>query len=287
MANCHKFFLNFNDAISLSSQQKSDLRKSRNAIRAKIRKDFKDKHGSFAPKFHGQGSFMMNAIIEPLDGEFDVDDGIYFQVDAEPTQSVGTFHCWIYDAVDRHTNQDPIDKNTCVRIVYAQHYHIDLPIYYIVKGQTPRLAHKSKGWIESDPREFINWFNEQADEKGQFKRIVRYLKAWSDYKKGDLPSGMIFSILAANNFCSDERDDVALHQTLVNIRDSLRSNFSCYRPTTPTDEDLLEEYSKTKKDYFLDRLSSFVQSAEKALSDDTSPDEACKAWRRHLGKDRF
>lgn len=287
MANCHKSFLNFNTVVSLSSEQKAELRKSRNAVRKKIRKRFKENHGGLSPKFHGQGSFMMNAIIEPLDGEFDVDDGIYFEVASEPTQSVNTFHRWIYDAVDGHTNQAPVDKQTCVRLIYAKHYHLDLPIYYIVKGQTPYLAHKGKGWIESDPREFIHWFNDQADEEGQFKRIVRYLKAWSDYRKGDLPSGMIFSILAANNICFDERDDVALHQTLVNIRCSLQANFACYRPTTPANEDLLADYSKTKKEYFLDRLSSFIQSAERALSDDTSPKDACKAWQKHLGKDRF
>jgi Second Messenger Oligonucleotide or Dinucleotide Synthetase domain len=160
MADCHSLFLSFNSIIALNSTHKAKLRTSRNAIRERIRRYFRDKQNGFFPKFHGQGSFMMNTIIDPLDGEFDVDDGIYFIVDEKPSQSVGTFHSWICTAVNGHTQQKPIDKITCVRLVYAGQYHLDLPIYYVIEGQCPRLAHKNKGWIDSDPREFIKWLQE-------------------------------------------------------------------------------------------------------------------------------
>ncbi|MEH2298047.1 MAG: CBASS cGAMP synthase [Nostoc sp.] len=287
MANCHKLFLKFNTLIALKSKQKERLRVSRNAIRDRIRRYFQNKQNGFFPKFHGQGSLMMNTIIEPLDREFDIDDGIYFKVEAKPIQSVSTLHQWIWEAINGHTKQNPIDKQTCVRLVYAGQYHLDLPIYYIIQGQTPYLAHKSKGWIKSDPREFIRWFNDKADNDGQLKRIVRYLKAWRDYRKGDLPSGLIFSILTANNIVFDERDDIALYKTLLNIKSSLERSFVCYRPTTPADENLLEDYSQTNKDYFLEQLGSFIQSAEKALDEKTSQKDACKAWQRHFGEDRF
>jgi len=286
MANCHASFLSFNTVIALNSTRKGQLRTSRDAVRERIRRFFQDKQNGFSPKFHGQGSFMMNTIIYPLDGEFDVDDGIYFLVDQPPTYSVSTFHDWIYKAVNGHTQQSPIDKQTCVRLIYAGQYHLDLPIYYVIKGQCPRLAHKSKGWIDSDPREFFKWFNRQVDAESQLKRIVRYLKAWRDYRAGVLPSGLIFTILAAHNISCHDRADVAFHQTLVNIKSSLDRSFVCYRPTTPTHENLLAYYSTTNKDYFLDQLGSFIESAEKALSDKTSQEDACKAWQRHFG-DRF
>ena len=286
MADCHTSFLSFNIVIALNSTRKGQLRTSRDAVRDRIRCFFREKQNGFFPKFHGQGSFMMNTIIDPLDSEFDVDDGIYFLVEQQPAYSAGTFHNWIYAAVDGRTQQKPIDKQTCVRLVYAGQYHLDLPIYYVIEGQCPRLAHKSKGWIDSDPREFIKWFNKQTDKNGQLKRIVRYLKAWSDYRAGKLPSGLIFTILAANNISFHDRDDVASHQTLVNIKNNLDRNFACYRPTTPTNEDLLADYSKTNKDYFLEQLDGFIASAEKALSAKTSQKDACKAWQRHFG-DRF
>jgi hypothetical protein len=293
MANCHKLFLKFNDLIALNSEREKTLRKSRDDVRDRIRKYFRDKDNGFFPRFHGQGSFMMKTIIEPLDGEFDIDDGIYFQVEAEPSQAVSTFHRWIDEAVNGQTKKNPMDKQTCVRLIYARDYHLDLPIYYVIEGQTPYLAHGSKGWIQSDPREFIKWFNGQADNKSQrkqLKRIVRYLKAWSDYRKSrgsKLPSGLIFSILAANNIVFDARDDVALYQTLKNIKSKLDQYFVCYRPTTPVYENLLEECSKTNKEYFLSQLDSLIQSAEKALNKNTNLADACKAWQRHFGNVRF
>jgi hypothetical protein len=287
MANCHQAFTEFNNSIALLSNHKNVLRRSRNAVRNKIKEYFKEKQNGLIPKFHGQGSFMMNTIIKPGNGEFDIDDGIYFKVDKQPIQSIATLHTWISNAVDGHTKQKPIDKQTCIRLVYAGQYHIDLPIYYIVEGQAPYLAHKSKGWIQSDPREFIKWFNEKSDPDGQLKRVIRYLKAWGDYKKGKFPSGLIFSILVTNNIVFDDRDDIALYQTLLNINRSLEKEFVCNRPTAPIGENLLEDYSKTKKEYFLDRLGSFIVSAEKALDDNTNQNDACKLWQRHFGQDRF
>ena len=287
MANCHKLFIEFNNLIALSPKRKKTLRTSRNAVRERIRKYFHDKQNGFVPKFHGQGSFMMNTIIEPIDGEFDIDDGIYFKVDADPSQSIDTFHRWISEALDGHTKEKSVDKHTCVRLIYARQYHLDLPIYCIIEGQNPRLAHKGKGWIESDPREFIKWFNKKADSNGQLKRVVRYLKAWSNYRKGTLPSGLVFSILAVNNISFDERDDIALYQTLLNIKNSLESSFTCYRPTIPFNENLLEKYSQTNKEYFLDQLDSFIRFSGKALEESTSSTDACKAWQRHFGENRF
>lgn len=287
MADLHRSFLDFNDTIALSSSHKKTLRKSRDAVREKIRKYFREEKKGYIPKFHGQGSFMMNSIIEPLDGEFDIDDGIYLQVENEPGEAISTFHRWIYNAVNEHTKESPIDKNPCVRLVYAGQYHIDLPIYYIKKSNSPYLGHKKKGWIESDPREFIKWFNSKADSKGQLKRIVRYLKAWKDYRKGDLPCGLVFSILAAQYVVFDDRDDIALCETLKKIYSALHQDFACYRPTTPYEENLLDDYSETSKQYFLDRLLGFMNSAEKAVDDDTNVAESCKIWQRHFGDKRF
>lgn len=286
MADCHKLFLEFNSIIELKPNCKVFLRISRDAVRDRIRNYFRKKANGFFPKFHGQGSFMMNVIILPGDGEFDIDDGIYFLVDKEPIYSVDTFHRWICEAVDGHTKQEPIDKQTCVRIVYAGQYHLDLPIYYIIEGQYPRLAHKSKGWIESDPREFIKWFQNKTDDKGQLRRVVRYLKAWSDYKAGSLPSGLILSILATRNIHFNARDDIALYNTLIGIENSLALSFTCYRPTTPIYEDLLQNYSQTDKNYFKNQITSLIRSAEKALDHTTSLKDACKEWQKHFG-DRF
>lgn len=311
MANLHDTFIEFNDSvISLNSQKKGELRISRNAVREDIKKYFKNNRDKHTVSFKGQGSYMMNTTILPISGEYDVDDGVYIFGKEEDRPTPATAHNWIYEAVNNRTAQETIDKNTCVRVQYAKKYHIDLPIYYKVEKngddnwfdeeEIPELAHKAKGWIKSDPYEFKKWFDEQAKSKPQLKRIVRYLKAWSDFRTEQnnsliFPSGMVLTILASNNYVSDDLDDIALVETLKKIQSKIDnrgifnfifSNYECYRPTVDKNENLLDKYSsKTTKDNFLDNLDNFINSGKQAIEMKSKKD-ACAKWQKHLG-DRF
>lgn len=287
MANLHQVFLDFNDSIRLDSSHKRRLRTSRNAVRDRIRRFFAEKESCIAPKFHGQGSFAMNTIIEPLSKEFDIDDGVYFISENDPSYTVQAYHDWIVEAVSGHTKEEPIDKNTCVRLTYKANYHIDLPIYHIKSNGVPCLAHKEKGWIESDPREFSSWFAGKCKDNDQLRRLVRYLKAWSDFNKGELPSGLIMSILVAENYRQNARDDVSLQLTLVAIQKTLGQDYKCMRPTTPANEDLMADFSKAKRDYFLSSLNSLVNAATYSISDAVRHKDACRTWQMHFGEDRF
>lgn len=72
-----------------------------------------------------------------------------------------------------------------------------------------------------------------------------------------MPSGLVITILITENAVfRDDRDDIALKETLISIEAKLSSNFSCYRPTTPKNENLLKEYSD--KEYFMKCLKDFI-----------------------------
>lgn len=301
MANNNEQFKAFNTTIKLTNDKKEELIKNRRTLRKKIKKYFEEnKSYEIQPKFHSQGSFAMNTTINPIPRwsgddnknllKYDVDDGIYFIGDEEQEDryTIKTYHNWICEAVEGHTSKGYLDKNTCVRVLYADGHHIDLPIYY-KEGENPELAHKGKGWLESDPKAFYKWFNEKTKENQQLRRIVRYLKAWKDYREYSnsqkkMPSGFILTILAVNNIVySVDRDDIALKNTLKNIKASLDKKFECKRPTPPTGENLLDGY--TNKDYFLNELDKFAISAEQAING-SNPKDACLKWQKHFG-DRF
>lgn len=307
MANNHEQFIAFNDTIAITKSKKDTLTGNRKALREVIRKYFKEnKPDEIKPTFRSQGSFVMKTTVNPIPQwseedkknlyKYDVDDGVYFIGEDDDRKSVNTYHNWIYDAVKDHTDKGAEDKTTCVRVVYADGHHIDLPIYFKIKGNNtiPELAHKSKGWIDSDPKEFFEWFNNRVDDKQQLRRIVRYLKAWCDYRNNQnasikMPSGFIMTILASNNISYDDRDDIALKETLENIQNSINKDyggkFECKRPTTPKGEDLFANYSDTKRDNFLNQLSNFVTSAQQAINGNNTK-ESCLKWQKHFG-DRF
>ena len=275
-------------------------------------------------EFQSQGSYVMDTIINPSDKEdqYDLDDGVYFIGGLNRDQRLNpeTFHNWIIRSIESGKSDNEIDeiidKQTCVRVVYKGrngdlNYHIDLPIYYAINVNEPDLAHKNLGWIISNPIHFIIWFenklnsgfkkefilesklysnqfdlwlNDMRKKDHQLRRVVRYLKAWGDFKKGDMPPGIIMTILAAENYIEDERDDISLKKTLIKIKDYLLTNgFKCPRPSTPIGEDLFENYSDAKKEYFKKALDSFIESAETAV-EQSNQKESSNEWRKHLGE---
>lgn len=281
MANCDKLFKEFNNTIKLSKAKKDSLRTSRDSLRKKAKDKFKDK--GYELKFHWQGSFAMNTIIMPKDGNYDVDDGAYIQGAEVPNEKIETLRKWLIEVAEEHTTLPPENKASCVRVLFKEKYHVDLVLYHKKSGAHPKLAHKSNGWVDSDPKEFMEWFNKRCDENGQLKRVVRYFKAWGDELRGEMPSGIIFTILTANNIRFDDRDDISFLRTMESIYATLKVLFVCYRPTTPTSEDLFAGYSETRKKYFMDRLSSFIQSGNQALEMANQKD-ACPKWQKHFGE---
>lgn len=284
MAVLHYEYTKFNKGIKLSDKRKKDLKGSRKEIRRKIRVWFKDnKPDELQPKFYGQGSFEMNTTVNPIpeiDQEdnklvkYDLDYGVYFleRQGENNKKNIDTWHNWIYDSVENHTQTPPIRKTTCIRVVFSDGHHIDLPIYYM-NGDIPELAHRSKDWIESDPKAFFEWFNAFAKVKPQLRRIVRYLKAWKDFREKKnktlkLPSGFALTIMAVNNFEPSDNDDESFRKTVRKIRESLSQNFECLRPTTPEDENVFDDYSQKRKDDFLQCLDALILDCDNAMEEE-------------------
>jgi hypothetical protein len=287
MATLHNEYNNritgFNGKIRLTEKRKTDLKGSRKSIRKKIRNWFtENKPDELQPKFGGQGSFEMNTIINPIPEydkdnnkllKFDLDDGVYFleNENEDNRRAINSWHNWVYESVEDHTDILPLKKNTCVRVLYADGHHIDLPIYY-KDDNTIELAHKSKDWIESDPKEFYEWFNKKAKDHQQLRRIVRYLKAWKNFRENSnsnlkLPSGFALTILATDNYVPDDNDDIAFCETVRKIKEALDNKFECKRPTTPKDENVFENYSESRKNNFLNTLKSLLNDCDRAKNE--------------------
>jgi hypothetical protein len=292
MANLHNEFQTFHEKVALSQGKKESLRQSRDAIRGRIENYFKEILKVDVPKFHAQGSFPMGTVINPLDGEYDLDDGVYLQHLDEHDQrgwpTPETVHRWIIEATDGYTKEKPIDKRTCVRVRYACQYHIDLPSYATLDGK-PMLAEKGeKGWHESDPVALTEWFIDQVKKSGeQLRRFVRFFKAWADYQsrsRGTMPCSLILTVLAAQCFHSNERDDVSVANTARAISDAVQVQFCVYNPVDHTEE-LTRRLSDEEKKRFQQAIADFANDAAEAIKSESRKD-ASKLWRGQFG-DRF
>lgn len=283
MANLDNLFREFNDELCITATKKSKMIASKDHLRNKIKDHFKTNHPGYIPKFYIQGSYKLKTSIRTKDDTCDLDDGIYFE--SNPDNVTGTtLQKWVKEAVEGTTDATPTHKKKCIRVVYKAGYNIDLPVMVFdeKKDEHPLLAVKNEDFKLDDPKEFVDYFKEKKSD--QMVRIIKYLKAWCDHKRNEMPCGLAMTVLALDNYQSNQRDDIALKYTLVEIEKSLKQRFKCQMPTTPYD-DLFTNYSETKKKNFLENLSAFIGDAKKAI-DESNQLKASKLWRKHLG-DRF
>lgn len=315
MANCHNLFQEYNQLIKLSDIKRGELITARDSLRLRMMEGYHlfntQLEHNHSIDFQSQGSFIMDTIITPIHGDYDLDDGVYFMgaLSRQKRPKPEIFHSYVMRAIDRGYDdvEKIIDKVTCVRVIYKSGFHVDLPIYYADNYENPDLANTESGWILSNPVEFIAWFEDKIQsgfQKSfliensmknafhtwssdirkndvQLRKIVRYLKAWGNLRREEMPCGLIMTILAAENYYKHERDDIALKETLIQMQFQLKKEFKCLRPTTPTGEDLLQGYKN--KDAFLRYLDTFIDNAKKALEE---PNEkfACLHWQKSLGE---
>ncbi len=289
MANTNSLFKVYDNNLSIPEAKREKMSDAREATRERIKNWFSKHHPDYPVSFWIQGSHKNSLNIRTEDEDCDQDDGIY--IDRDPTDSVDgtTLQEWILEAVRGSTSTPPEHKIKCIRNHYKPDhfgpFHIDYPSYYKTAAMPhPFLTVKNENLEESDPQEFTEWLNEHVDEKGQVRRLIRYLKGWADYKKRwhEMPSGLTLTVLVCNHFVGkDGRDDEALYYTLWAIYAALDSCWECIMTSTPHD-DLLGGYDESFRNTFMQALSDLIQDAEKAI-DEEFRHEASKLWKKHLG----
>lgn len=279
MANCNNLFITFNGELSITSTKKGRMIASWQNLRDKIVAYLKENHPDYVAEFFIQGSYKCGTMIRTKEDECDLDLGVFFPHDIDVTAN--TLQGWVKSAVDEASSTPPMHKKKCIRVIYKQDYHIDLPVFKksADSDSSPLLAVKDNGFQDDDPKEFVSWFNENKTD--QIVRIVRYLKAWCDHKRATMPSGLAMTILAVNNYSSDERDDLAVLATVKKIQETLGNSFECVMPTTPYD-DLFSGMSQTSKDAFLSAMDSLIADGDRAI-EHTLQTEAAKKWEKHFG----
>lgn len=136
------------------------------------------------------------------------------------------------------------------------------------------LAHRECNWMASDPRPVKEWFLGEVDAKGeQFRRVVRYLKAFRDWRwSSGGPSSILLMAAAAPLFEKrDRRDDLALLDVVAALPAKLRAGVN-----NPVDES--ESLTvRLGKEGVEDAAKAF-EALEKVLrgaTDAGSPSQAC------------
>lgn len=151
------------------------------------------------------------------------------------------------------------EKPTCIRVEVSSKAHVDIPLYAIPDAEFEMLkaraaytmdsieeavvraerdawtelpsdqvllAHRVKDWVESDPRPLKDWFLNEVDAKGeQLRRVVRYLKAYRDWRWSEGgPTSILLMAASVPLFeAKHGRDDLALLEMCKALPRTLRA----------------------------------------------------------------
>lgn len=229
------------EKVNLSDTVRDGLYAKREANRSRLRANLPD--DIKIKDFIAQGSMAIRTTVQEKNADYDIDDGVTFYAQTLTGRIIGFFDMgceevreMVRDALkdDKFARQPEIIGN-CIRVFYAEGYHVDVPVFRVIDADTTderqELAGKD-GWRRSDPTEINVWFESrvqrlnrfQEDAGGQLRRMVRLLKrfAKSRGKRWNTPNGLKLTMLAEECFeRSAERDDKAFFFLLEKLHGRL------------------------------------------------------------------
>lgn len=301
MKNCHDDMIAYHDAdVTLPDKERSEMRDRRNANRRRLKNGLK-RDGEPAPMgCRSQGSYVMRTMVQQPDKDYDIDDGVYFDKEKLKGPQGGDKSARDAKEMVRKALHDdsfkrpPETLKNCVRVYYDAGYHVDVPVYRQVTETNAwgeeetwyELA--STDWKRSNPLAVTDWFLEankaqspDNNDGGQLRRTVRLLKAFARSRpswRERIATGFMITKLVVEKYAANvAREDKALYDTMVTIRDRLDWNLEIEHPTvrgemlTKGPDDGRTKFLREKLDWAIDELDVLFDA-------DCTREQALKAW---------
>jgi hypothetical protein len=286
--------VNLSDAVRDGLYRKREANRSR--LKAKLPERIKIK------EFIPQGSMAIRTTVQEADGDYDIDDGVSFYAETLKGAIIGLLDLdsdQVREIVceslqDEKFGRQPEIIGNCVRVYYAEGYHVDVPSFRIKNAgtdqETQELAGKD-GWRYSDPTEINRWFEErvqklnriQEEAGAQFRRMIRLLKRFARSRGGkwNMPNGLKLTMLADECFeRSHARDDKAFYFLLSNLDERLQNSRVVYNRARPKSHQ--DPLTKSEDDENMLELHQHVQEALNNLrvlwNDKCTQSQARVAW---------
>ena len=327
MADLQKQFLEFHDVIAITPKlEKKLLAGKREIILQKLSASLKKRRdaGEEIPEFtnRNQGSYAMDTGNKPVSGEdYDLDVALLFSLAKDGVDPLVVKE-WVYTALKDHTS-DVRWREPCITVFYSQNdepvYHVDFAVYAAAQGQPCYLARgkehsaeEYKYWEEADPAALIDTIKNylaDADERAQFRRVIRELKRWKDERfpsaGNAAPTGIALTACAlawfsvsktedrvANTVTFDDQAAVRalVERMLANFQPVYDSESGSYvdrlRVTLPVPpgNDLLAKMTNAQMVALKDRLEKLRDALIDAQAD-PDPHTAAKLLSKQFGPD--
>ena len=308
-------FDKFHDKIKLGREDEAykKARERDDSIKAEVKDAFKEADYPVVGDFI-QGSLKTHTGIKPINGDYDIDRALVIDEDTAPENPV-TPKKKVLDVLEDRGFKNAKIKKPCVTADYASdNVHIDFIIYkrdgeqhYLAVGKK-NSDEENREWSECDPLGLIEWINDDSEygddaeeERGQFRRLVRYLKRWRDVQFSEGVAAKVFSIgltVVVKEQLASSFSTEGVRQDLVALRDTVEAILSGgyfdeedegrYRvrvdlPKEPC-RDIFDGSSLETGTQLYNKLSGLVEQLNKA-ADESDERKQCEILNKLFGED--
>ncbi len=235
-----------------------------------------------------QGSMSMSTIVQNEDNDYDIDIAVVFDKSCIGDIGPRALRNVIADSLKRKTkafNAEPEVKTSCVRIKYADGYHVDFAIFRREWDEFERTyiyKHAGSEWTQRGVDDLKNWFVKENDNSnGNLRRVVRLSKMFCKSRESwkNMPSGLLQTILCQECLVTSyDRIDQLFYYTMKSIIDRLERTTSVRAPVdngrnlTPRKSDINRLIN------WKNRLKSKIEDLEILFKEKCSSNDALQAW---------
>ena len=235
-----------------------------------------------------QGSVAMSTVTQNENKDYDIDVAVVFEKSVLGNMGAQASRNMVADALRRKTTQFnavPEVKTSCVRIKYADGYHIDFAVYRrYYDNYTCEWVYEHAGsdWTKRELKGLKIWFKARNDvTQGKLRKVVRLSKMFCNSRDSwtNMPSGLIQTVLCSAKLQTQySRIDELFYHTMKEIVNRLDNNTTVYAPVdngrnlTPRKSDIQKIIN------WKNRLKNKLGDLDILFEEECSLTDAIQAW---------
>lgn len=288
-----KFNAFYNSYVVLSQADQDELHSKKNLNIQRLKEGLKEYNTEHKTSYSiaetaVQGSVALSTVVQNEENDYDIDVAVVFDKSVLGDKGARATRNIVADALKRKTKQfnaEPEVKTSCVRIQYADGYHIDFAVYrreWDSCTSSYKYEHAGSDWTERELSGLTDWFKTQNDKStGKLRKVARLSKMFCNSRSTwkNMPSGLLQTVLCDEKLQSSyERIDELFYYTMKEIVDRLETNTTVSAPVdngrdlTPRDSDI------RKMTNWKNRLKSKLEDLDVIFKESCSKEDALQAW---------